>query len=266
MPACVQRLAKAAGNIAHQAAFLCAFAVFLAIGVSVQAQTGTSACPATSPVAINDHGLERIKVTSPCRKNEPFWVSYGSWQQQAAFSDEGVASVAVALATDNPSPIILSYRDGAEDKVAVDFSPLSSVLRITLQWDAPVDLNLHVVEPGGFPGKKGDASAGHSPALFGLMGRLDLEDDGSGLSPFQESYVLPNRLERPSDVFSVYVENVTRGKTPAGEYCGPGQYAKIGVNIIAVDRGKVKRRHIELPVARCDIALEDREYFLRLPI
>jgi hypothetical protein len=113
---------------------------------------------------------------------------------------------------------------------------------------------------------KGDATRGHSPAQFGLKGKLDLEDNASGLSPFQESYVFPDRAGRPSEVFTVYLENITRGKTPTGEYCGKGQYASIGIDVIVADRGRIKRNHIDLHAAPCDVPLDRREYYLRLPL
>jgi hypothetical protein len=238
-------------------------AALSARSVSIWAQESAVACQAIVN-ATNDHGLERIRITSPCRRGETVRASYGTWEQQAIFSDDGVASLAVAI-TNNAGPIVLIYRDGTQNEVQVDVSSLSAVLRITLQWYAPVDLNLHVVEPRGLPGGKGDAAAGHSPAQFDLAGRLDLEDGGSGLSPFQESYFFPNRVERPSDIFTVYVENVTRGKIPSGDYCGKGQYASVGVDLIVADRGKVRKSHIDLPALPCNVPVDQREYYLRLP-
>jgi hypothetical protein len=134
-----------------------------------------------------------------------------------------------------------------------------------MQWDSPVSLRLHVVEPGGLIAAKGDAAAGHAPETFGLIGKIDLEDDGSGAGPFQQSYYLPNREDRPSDVFSIYVENVTRGRLPSGEYCEHGQYAQIAINLIVTDREKAMKSHFELPSLPCSQKLDDREYYTRIP-
>jgi hypothetical protein len=231
---------------------------------SVWAQENASACDAALSVT-HDRGLERIKIVSPCRHGETVRASYGTWEQQAAFRDDGTATLAVAL-TDKPRPIILTFRDGTQKEIQTDASSMAPVLRITLQWYAPVDFNLHVVEPMGVPGGKGDAVAGHAPEQFGLRGRLDLEDDGSGLSPFQESYVFPDRSNWPSDIFTAYLENVTRGKTPSGEYCGKGQYAALEVDVIVANRGKVTKSHISLRPALCGAPLDQREYYLKLPL
>ncbi len=231
-------------------------------GAAGLAQDAPAACEA-AVTALNDHGLERITVTSPCRRNERISARYGVLRQDAVFSDEGVARIFVAL-TSERGPIILHYKDNKEYSVTVDTASLSAVYRITLQWEAPVDLNLHVVEPGGRIASGGDATVGHSPEQFSLRGRLDLDDDGMGLSPFQESYVFPNRLERPSDIFTVYVENATRGRIPSGPHCGNGEYAQIDFTLIIADRSAVPRKHqFKLPSLPCGQVLDDRTYFFR---
>jgi hypothetical protein len=223
------------------AAFFCAAFVSFWTAATASAQDAPAGCePAL--VAVNDHSLERITVTSPCRRNEKVIATYGVLRQERVFSAEGVAHFAIAL-TKDPSPVIIHYKDGNSSSMAIDTSNLPSVFRITLQWDAPVDLNLHVIEPGGKLGAHGDAASGHAPEIFGLKGRIDLEDDGSGLSPFQESYVFPNALQRPAGEFTIHVENVTLGRSPSGPYCGTGEYAQIEFSLLIADRGEVKKRN-----------------------
>jgi hypothetical protein len=127
--------------------------------------------------------------------------------------------------------------------VAIDTSNLPSVFRITLQWDAPVDLNLHVIEPGGKLGARGDAAPGHASEIFDIKGRIDLEDDGSGLSPFQESYVFPNALQRPAGEFTVHVENASLARPPSSPYCGTGEYAQVEFSLLIADHGEVKKHN-----------------------
>ena len=223
--------------------FVSLWAAFLLLGSAAKglAQDAPPACePAV--IAVNDHGLERVTVTSPCRRNEKVIATYGVLRQEKVFSAEGIAHFAIAL-TKDPSPVIVHYRDGTSSSVGIDTANLASVFRITLQWEAPVDLNLHVIEPGGKLGAHGDASPGHAPELFDLKGRIDLEDDGTGLSPFQESYVFPNALQRPAGEFTIHVENVTLGRTPSGPYCGTGEYAQIEFSLLIADRGEVKKRN-----------------------
>ena len=179
------------------------------------------------------------------------------------FSDKGVADFNVALANDR-DPIILSYSGGHRES-AVDTASLSTVFRVTLQWDLPVDLNLHVVEPEGTLNGKGDAAANHAPEQYGLKGRLDLTDDGTGVSPFQESYVFPGRLDRPSSNFAVYVENVSRGRLPSGRHCENGELAHVEFWLLIVDQGQVSRKKFEWVPLRCNLQIDDRTYYLRLP-
>jgi curved DNA-binding protein CbpA len=225
----------------------------------------TRAAPCNETVtAWNDNGLERIRITSSCRSGETVRAAFGGRVQTSVISAAGDASFAIAIAEDS-IPVILAYQDGRTTEVAVEQLAQSPVfLRITMLWDAPVGLRLHVVEPGGQLGAKGDAAAGHAPERFGLIGKIDLEDDGSGAGPFQQSYYLSNREEKQSGIFSIYVENVTRGRFPSGEYCGSGQYAQVAMDLIVSDRGKIRKNRFELPAFPCLQKLDDREYYTRI--
>jgi hypothetical protein len=231
--------------------------------------TADDACRAdairTEVAASSDRGLERITVTSRCRRGEAVRAVYdGSLQQQTFFSDEGEAHLAVAL-TGARAPITLSYQDGSTEEVPLardSFENLSSVYRVTLQWNIAIDLNLHVVEPRGALNGKGDATAGHPPGPFGVRGEVDLADDGSGPGPFQESYVFTGQ-RGPTDVFSVYVENVPRGRIPADPYCGAGKFAEVALTFIIVDRGIITRKPVTLTPAACGRPLDDRGYYVK---
>jgi hypothetical protein len=230
----------------------------VAVGIAQDVPAGCDA----NVQAWNDNGLERIVVTSPCRRNEQVHARYGVLQQETVFSDEGVAHFNIAL-TNERNPIILSYKVGKPDTVFFDTAGLSTVFRVTLQWDMPVDLNLHVVEPGGILNSKGDATANHAPEQYDLKGRLDLTDDGTGVSPFQESYVFPDRIGRPSDIFTIYVEDVSRGRVPSGRHCENGELAQIEFSLVIADQGKIRRQQFKLEPLPCGRTIEDRIYYFR---
>jgi hypothetical protein len=228
----------------------------------VCAEEPPAGCDAAVVSAVNDHGLERITIRSPCRRNEPTYARYGILQEETAFSDDGIARFNIALTNDR-SPITLSYKEGKPDVIQVDTSSLSTVFRVTLQWDMSVDLNLHVVEPGGTLNGKGDATANHAAEQYALKGRLDLTDDGTGVSPFQESYVFPNRLQQPSDIFTIYVEDVSRGRNPAKPHCENGELAQIEFSLLVVDQGKVRKQQFKLEPWPCGQPVPDRIYYFR---
>jgi hypothetical protein len=212
--------------------------------------------------AVNDHGLERITIRSPCRRNEQVYARYGLMQEETSFSPDGAAVFNIPLSNE-PGPIILNYKDRTTNDIPVDTGSLSTVFRVTLQWDLPVDLDLHVVEPGGVVNGRGDATAGHAPEQFGVRGRIDLTDDGSGLSPFRESYVFPNRIEQPSEIFTIYIEDVSRGRVPSGSHCGNGDLALVEFVVLIVDRGKVRRQSFKLSPQPCGQSIPHPLYYFR---
>jgi len=240
-------------------------AISAALGVCspsaiLYAQQRAETCPA-SVSAVNDYGLLRIKVVSNCRRGENFRVVNGTWEREVRFSEDGVAQLAVPL-VETRGQVLLSYQDGAWSEVSAATVALSTnAYRITLQWELPVDLNLHVVEPGGTVGGNGDAAA-KTAGNARTLGRIDLEDDGKGVSPFLESYVITSPTQA-RELYSVHIENVTRGWVPTGDHCRGGQYAQVPVTVIFWDRGQVSQRNLRLPVPSCNVRLSPAEYFLK---
>ena len=139
---------------------------------------------------------------------------------------------------------------------------MASVTRITLRWDAPIDLKLHVIEPGGTAGGPGDAAVGPVSAAKPLAGRIHLVDDGTGLGPFQESYVIAGGL--PALSLVVAIENVSRGRVPSGEHCKNGELARVGYSLVIVDKGSVRRRSYESAPLSCGQQLDDASYYQRV--
>lgn len=238
------------------------FALLISSPSASLAQDRAGPCPANVFVT-NEYGLLRIKAVSPCRRNETVRVVYGTWEREARFSEDGVVQLAAPV-IEAKGQVLLSYLDGSWSE-AIPGAPaqVANALRITLQWDAPVDLNLHVVEPGGSVGGRGDAVAGGTPGGNGTMGRIDLEDDGKGVSPFLESYLITNPA-KARELFSVHVENVTRGWVPAGDHCRGGQYAQVPITLVVWDHGQTSARNIRLPIASCNMRLAPAEYFIKI--
>ncbi len=159
-------------------------------------------------------------------------------------------------------PITLTYDGGKTAEIPIDRSNLAGILRVTLIWSAPVDLALHVIEPGGALGGEGDAAASRSPEQYGLIGSFDI--DARGPAGGQQSYILLSGQDKSAGFFTAYVENATRGRRPQGDHCGQGRYARIAAALIVTDRGKINKTEFELPALPCQQPIDDSEYYVKL--
>lgn len=267
-------LARLGGRVRYPARFrtlvVCLMATLpvMAAGVgqsgapALAQQAGAVACPAVVDRGENS-GLLTIRIRSECRRGQKVRATYGYTEFQAQFDAEGAAKFDIVL-TEPKGEVVLQYTDRAQEKVDATFASLPVVLRISILWDTPVDLNLHVVEPRGIVGGMGDAAVVMPGAASRTLGKIDLNDDGLGFGPFQESYVLANRLQSPDVTFWIGVENASRGRVPAGAHCQGGEYAKVPLTIVVADRGVIKKRNFELVPQPCGLTLDDRAYFQRL--
>ncbi len=240
-------------------AFGLGLAIFFCVAFRVYAQ---SPC-VTTVQSKDERGAIRLSFESGCRANEKVRVTLGIREQQLRLDDKGSGTI-VFIVTEPANRFDVLYQDGSTAEVTAIASGLNDIMRISLLWSAPVNLDLHVLEPRGLIGGKGDATRGRNAVEFNLKGTIDIEDDGSGLGPFRESYLFPGRIAEPESIFSIFVENVTRGRLPESDYCGSGEFAKIELTVIILDRGKVREQPFEMAAAPCGAHLGDQVYFHRL--
>ena len=122
-----------------------------------------------------------------------------------------------------------------------------------LIWDAPIDLQLIVREPGMPP-----ASADIIPDP--VQGRIVLRDDGDHTGTKMEAYaVAADQLDRPA-VIGLAVRNVSRSPIPSGEHCETGQYAQTHYRIFWRIEGRTRERRFVLTPAACGVALDAAGY------
>jgi hypothetical protein len=208
----------------------------------------------------DDAGLARIELKSDCRRGEKIRAAVGTSEQVAEVDQTGTARFVIIL-TQPATQISILYQDGSSELVDARFATSQQVMRITLQWFAPVDLDLHIIEPRGIVGGSGDSASAPTTLQFG---KQDLVDNATGFGPFKESYVVADRVRHASAVFAVAIENVSRGRVAMGAHCLGGELAKVAVSLTVIDRGEIKHRNIELPTFTCGQKLSDTEYYQRV--
>jgi hypothetical protein len=238
-----------------------ALAAYVVMFGGFAASSAGAACPTKIDAADRD-GLAVVTVVSPCRAGQTVRATLGTLDVSAAINPAGEARIAIPV-TAATNQISVTFEDGASEAVDVGFARIDDVLRITLEWDAAVDLDLHIVEPGGRIGGSGHVAA----PVFGkevTLGFLEVTSTGRELAPHFESYVFSRRADAPRETFGVFVEFVTRGQVPQGETCGAGTLARIQFTVTILDRGKLKRQDFEIPPATCGLTLDQRARFVRV--
>jgi hypothetical protein len=93
-------------------------------------------------------GIADLQIVNPCRKGAALSVKAGQLSLGGNFDQQGKAQLRIPLfqeATD----IAWTAGDGTTKTETVRFAGFRDAFRIGLVWRQPVDLQLHVVEPGG---------------------------------------------------------------------------------------------------------------------
>jgi hypothetical protein len=234
----------------------------LMVAAAFETSTAALAACAAKVTAEDRDGLAYVKVDAPCRSGERIRATLDTTDYLGQFDSKGSALVVVPVHTPQ-SAIAVAFEDGTSETVQANFAHHKDVLRVTLEWDAPIDLDLHVLEPGGRLEGPGHLSSRQKAGDL-TLGRLELTSDGRATGPFIESYVFPRRIDLPRDTFGAFVEYASRGRVPSGDACGQGQYARIQFTVTIVDHGTVRRQEYEIPPATCGVALQPRAMLIRI--
>jgi len=190
-------------------------------------------------------------------------VDYNDDTFYALFNAEGHAELAFALlAPENKVTVRLS--ETPPIRCTVDVPDFDQFYRVVLVWRDPVQLALHVIEPGQRLGTFGHISpekpnADRSQGIGVMDVVTGAPRDGS---TGEVSYVIANpRAIPPGRFFNFRLEYLTRGETPAPPYCDDNPLATIGVQLIVIDGGKVAQRSFGTARARCGQPLSEGARF-----
>jgi len=183
---------------------------------------------------------------------------------QLDWAGRGRVSFAL-LAPVNSFTVLLT--EAAPIRCGIDVPDFDKFYRVVLIWNDPVQLDLHVIEPGRMMGGFGSVSRDRSnAALKDADGQMDINmgPPAEGTSS-QLSYV----VARPTDstqtrLFSFRMDYVTRGTTPKPPYCDESPLADIQAQLVILDRGKVQRRAYGTGRAQCGETLADARRLMPL--
>jgi hypothetical protein len=153
-------------------------------------------------------------------------VNAGRLSLQTTFDKEGRARLQIPLFQES-TDITWTAGDGPDKTETVRFAGARDAFRIALVWRQPLDLQLHVVEPGGtVNGVNGHVWRKQRNEDFKSgIGGLQIDADGATGSDRIEVYDAPPARNPRNGLFKVYVDFAARGDIAAPPYCGSGEMA-----------------------------------------
>lgn len=191
-------------------------------------------------VSLNEaRGVVDFRITSPCRPGAAFSVNAGPLSLQTAFDKEGKARLQIPLLQES-TDVTWTAGDGTTKTEPVRFAGARDAFRIALVWRQPVDLQLHVVEPGGsVNGEKGHVWRKQPNEDFKSgVGSLQIDADSAAGASRVELYDVPPARNPHNGLFKVYVDFAARGDVAAAPYCGTGEMAAPSFEIWVLRYGR----------------------------
>lgn len=192
-------------------------------------------------VTVNEtRGIADLQIVNPCRKGTALSVKGGPLTLQANFDPQGKAQLRIPLFQET-TDITWTSGDGATHKETVRFTGFRDAFRVGLVWRQPVDLQLHMVEPGGsVNGPKGHVWRKQPNSDFQAgVGSLQIDAGGASGTERVEVYDIPSQRNPRSGLFKVYVDFAARGDIAAPPYCGTGELAAPSFEILVLRYGRL---------------------------
>lgn len=231
-----------------------------AVGLVPRAVAQGEACPVS--LAASEHlALATVVVSNPCRRDPDQVVKlfYDDNFYLGHFDADGKAAISFVLTRPGENRVLIVTAEGARLRRTIEAPDFAQVYRITMQWQAPVRLRLHVVEPGRRLGQVGDINevapnrdGAAGSGMIDLAGQAPAADALGESSTAEQSYVLADVQSRARGVFTPYFEYASRGGTPEPPYCGTERLASVPYRLFVIEGGRVATDlQLESPRAPC---------------
>lgn len=164
-----------------------------------------------------DHGLVEVILSNPCRKGVAARIETEGLALRATFDDNGHARILLPLFHPE-ADIRWQTADETMKNKHVRFSGFHDALRVALIWHDPIDLDLHVVEPGAaFGALRGHVSPHHLTSGLGVM-HVNARTQPTG--DRVEVYDLMPERNPHEGLFKVYVDVAAPDDAPRSSACG----------------------------------------------
>lgn len=247
------------------AAMLCAFTTGGALAETQAQCTNMDKLGETQLRVTQQYGRALVELSRPNSAGRKVEIEYGDESYVGRFERDGKARLGFAL-TEAKSEMNIRMSETPLITCKIDVPEFPKLYRVILRWRDPIQLDLHVIEPGRRMGEFGHVSPGRPNTNFTQgMGQMDVISgvpmDGATA---ESSYVIPDAATIPPDsIFAFRAEYVTRGMKPQPPYCDDHPLAVPQLDLIIIDKGKVTTRKVGTNRAPCGETLpESRRYMV----
>jgi len=207
-----------------------------------------------------------VEITRPSSVGRKVEIDYGDESYVGQFDRDSKTRIGFALiAAKNDIDIRIVETPTISCKI--DVPEFSKLYRVVMRWRDPVQVDLHVIEPGASIGDVGDVSPGRpNTNLSEGLGQLDVISGSPADGATSEtSYVIHDNAVIPQgSIFDFRAEYVTRGMKPALPYCDDGALASPPIDLIIVDRGKVTTSFLNTNRLHCGTAIAENRRLMVL--
>lgn len=214
---------------------------------------------ATQLRVTQQYGRALVELSRPNSAGRKIEIEYGDESYVGRFDKDGRARMGFAL-TAPKNEISVRITETPVVTCKVDVPEFAKIFRVILRWRDPVQLDLHVVEPGRRLGDFGHISPGRpNTNLAQGMGQMDvISGTPADGATAEVSYVVADAASIPTDsVFGYRVDYVTRGAKPEPPHCDDHPLASPLMELMIIDKGKVNVRKIGTNHARCGEAIPE---------
>ncbi|MGI9422487.1 MAG: tetratricopeptide repeat protein, partial [Hyphomicrobiaceae bacterium] len=128
-------------------------------------------------------GMTLVRMISICRAGQAFQILYGDQVTEGFLAHDGQAELLLDLFLGNKGPYAraeLRFSDRAIQYFSLGGSDLSGVTKISISWDAPVDLDLHAKEYAAARGSDGHVWGGRRLTFDEAQKKLNTNKRGHG--------------------------------------------------------------------------------------
>ncbi len=196
-------------------------------------------------LSTDEAGRAVFSLSSSCGPLREISLQYRGWTFYPTIpSNDGKADVTFDLFA-GPEAVTFSMPSAAPVSVNAPMQGTGNVVKLALIWKGPVDLNLHGLQFNAEPGENDDVFVGQprsfGEAINGMTGFISAADDGKHEGDHVEVYTFIKTLSGRHGRVVPYIDYVSRGSVPSGEYCGDGRYARVDFEFLLFENGEAQQ-------------------------